>query len=330
MRLQSSAKELFHFTGLTDSQLEKLLISKNIPYLKKQKSLYLDPPSVRSLLQLPIDPQIIAVQVVKGGTGKTTVVSALALKACLYGLKVLCIDLDQQANLTQAFRVNAEQEAIMIDVIDQNLPIMAAVCSVMPNLDLIPSRVDNAMLNEILSLKNVDLHSVYAAHLVDLKSNYDLILIDCPPSLDKSTAAAALCADWILAPVVLENFALSGLEITLKMLQELGSAYMIPIQVKVLLNKYNPRTKANQAGLDWLWSHPLCKDKILNTPLRLSQEFPNAVSENRTIFQRTGQNFAKLDVENLLIELLNLREFFYDRSKRPKQRGAVTRQLRSA
>src|SRR5207244_953135 len=68
---------------------------------KAQNRIFFSHETARKIINLSVKPLKIATSVVKGGVGKTTIAEALAVRTCLYGLKVLCVDVDQQANFTK-------------------------------------------------------------------------------------------------------------------------------------------------------------------------------------------------------------------------------------
>lgn len=293
------------------SRLEKLKLS----FYKNSSLAYFDYNSAKEFFNLSIRPQAIAFQIVKGGTGKTSLASAFAIRANLYGLKVLCIDLDQQGNLTQTFGVNAENYPVMIDIIAEGYTYEQAITQVYPGLYVVASRIENALIDDVIKLKKLPLNMVYQEHFSILKKQFDLIIIDCPPNLGQSVAAVTLGVDIVLSPVVPENFALSGLKITCNAIKELEQNYGTNIPFKILINKYDARTNLSQDALYMLRKHPVYSQYLLRSYIRTSQEFPNAIAKNKTIFDQVKPTIAKLDVDNLTRELLNITELNLRASK---------------
>ena len=152
----------------------------------------------------------IAVVNQKGGVGKTT--STVNLTACLQdlGLKVLLCDFDPQANATSGLGVEKKKiKHSIYDVIINEVPTADAVIHTKFG-DVLPSSADLAGAGvELISVPEPNFRLKNALSAV--KDQYDLILIDCPPSLEMLTLNALAAADSIMIPVQCEYYALEGL-----------------------------------------------------------------------------------------------------------------------
>jgi len=154
--------------------------------------------------------KIIAVVNQKGGVGKTT--TAVNLTAALHdlGLKVLLCDFDPQANATSGLGVDKKKIKYSVyDVVINDIPASLAIQKTSFG-DELPSHPDLAGAGvELLSVPNPN-HRLGQA-LKDVKEQYDVIFIDCPPSLELLTLNGLSAADSILVPVQCEYYALEGL-----------------------------------------------------------------------------------------------------------------------
>lgn len=301
-----TAVDAASFLNMTLQGIHKNLKNKNLPFQKSQNRVYFGHQTARDLFNIQFTPQIIAFQIVKGGTGKTSLAHALAIRSNLYGAKVLCVDLDQQANLTQALQVNAEHLPVMVDVLKEGVDLEDTIVSITEGLDLIPSRIENAILDNVIMLNRLPLDRVYREKFLDLKKRYDLIIIDCPPALGQSVAAVALSSDLIIAPVTPEEFSLSGLKISTEEIANIEKSYKIKIPLKLVLNKFDTRTSLSHDVLSTLIKHPLLSDNMFKTYIRSSQDFPNSVANHQSIFDVIKTTSAKEDMDLLTREILDI------------------------
>ncbi len=156
--------------------------------------------------------KIISFSNQKGGVGKTTTCVNMAAYLAREGRKILLIDLDPQGNATtglgfskgalkkSVYNVLIEEEAVKDNVLDTELE----------NLKILPANIDLAGAEvELVYKKNRE--KVLKEALEKVKSQYDYLLIDCPPSLGLITINALAAADSVVIPIQSEYYALEGL-----------------------------------------------------------------------------------------------------------------------
>ena len=165
--------------------------------------------------------RVIALANQKGGVAKTTTTLNLAVALREKGMKVLCIDLDPQGNLTMSQGLNPDEiDRSMYDVLVHKLPIEQVIHE--REIDLAVSSIDLAGAELALS-SMIGRERALEKALVSVRDRYDYILIDTPPSLGLLTINAFTASDGVIVPVQTEYLALRGLvqlENTLAMVRE--------------------------------------------------------------------------------------------------------------
>jgi chromosome partitioning protein len=166
-------------------------------------------------------PRVIAFANQKGGVAKTTTTLNLAVAFAERGLRVLAIDLDPQGNLTMSQGMNPDTiERSMFDVLVHRLPITEVVMST--EIDVAVSSIDLAGAELALS-SMIGRERALEKALLPVKSQYDYILIDTPPSLGLLTINALVASNGVIVPVQCEYLSLRGLvqlENTMSMIRE--------------------------------------------------------------------------------------------------------------
>ena len=154
--------------------------------------------------------KIIAVVNQKGGVGKTTTAVNLTAALTEAGKKVLLCDFDPQANATSGLGVDKRKvKHSVYDVVINDTPVDSAIVTTKFG-DVLPSSPDLAgAAVELLTMEDPNYRLKNA--LLSVKDRYDLILIDCPPSLEMLTMNGLAAAEGILVPVQCEYYALEGL-----------------------------------------------------------------------------------------------------------------------
>lgn len=184
----------------------------------------------------------IAVVNQKGGVGKTTTAVNLAASLQEQGLRVLLCDFDPQANATSGLGVDKHRVKYSIyDVLIDEQPITDAIVQT-KFADVLPAKADLAgAAVELIGVENRE-HQLRRA-LETVKDNYDVIMIDCPPSLELLTLNGLCAADSILVPVQCEYFALEGLSDLMSTLRMVKRRLNPKLEIfAVALTMYDSRT----------------------------------------------------------------------------------------
>ncbi len=190
------------------------------------------------------EPRIIAIVNQKGGVGKTTTTVNLGAALALEGLRVLVIDADPQGNATTGFGIdkNATEHSTFSVLLDGAAIHDAAVATEIANLAIVPSSLNLAGAE--LELVAADDREIRLKRAVAAAADrYDVVLIDCPPSLGLLTVNALTAASEVLIPVQAEYYALEGLvsltTIVRRIQDHLNPALTI---LGVLITMYDGRT----------------------------------------------------------------------------------------
>src|SRR5438067_5801943 len=186
----------------------------------------------------------IAVLSQKGGTGKTTTVRTLADAFRRIGVRTLAIDLDPQGNLSDYFDLSPDVEPTIADVLSGRSSAAEAI-----HEDMIPANLTLAEAELMLGGK-MGRELTLRRALAQLPEDYDVILIDCPPSLGLLTVNALVAAERALLTAEAQYFALQGVEQAMEVV-ELARDGLNPqlALLGVLLNRADMRTVHSREAL---------------------------------------------------------------------------------
>lgn len=229
--------------------------------------------------------KVIAVANQKGGVGKTT--TAVNLAACLAaeGLRVLLFDLDPQANATSGLGLDKVDGASAYDVL---LGAGSLLEKIKPtryeNLAVIPSEMDLCAADlELARLENHLQRVALALQPVRDSGQFDLVLLDCPPSLGILSLNAFAACDGVLVPLQCEYYALEGISMMNRVLDQLRAAGANPrLEIfGVVMTMFDGRTKLSNEVVEEV--RRLLGDKVFDTVIPRTTRLAEAPSHGQPI-----------------------------------------------
>ena len=201
----------------------------------------------------------------KGGVGKTTTTVNLAAGLAKVGQRVLMIDLDPQGNATMGCGIDKRRLPLTVyDVLLESASIaQARVRSEKCGFDVVGANRELAGAEvELVEVERRDQRLKLA--VAQVSSDYDFILIDCPPSLSMLTLNGLCCAHGVIVPMQCEYFALEGLTDLVNTIKQVHANMNKDLQIIGLLRvMFDPRITLQQQVSEQLKSH--FGDKVFNT-----------------------------------------------------------------
>ncbi|APZ50532.1 plasmid partitioning protein RepA [Salipiger abyssi] len=264
--------------------------------------------------------QIIGVMNFKGGSGKTTTSAHLAQRLALLGYRVLAIDLDPQASLTALHGVQPEYDLLdggtLYDAIryDDPAPISTVIRKTyIPGLDLIPGNLELMEFEHdtprALAQGNAGLFFFRVKEaLSQVDSDYDVVVIDCPPQLGFLTMSALSAATGVLVTIHPEMLDVMSMSQFLRMTADLmdviaeSGADMKHDWMRYLLTRYEPTDAPQNRIVAFL--RTMYGEKVLNAPMLKSTAISDAGLTKQTLYEVERSAFTRSTYDRA-IESLN-------------------------
>lgn len=236
----------------------------------------------------------------KGGVGKTTTTLNLAAGLARMGRKVLVVDLDPQANLSQSLGVRESEQNVYLALKGQcSLPEVFIV----ENLWLAPSHLNLSGAELELSMEP-GRENLVKGLLKKLKNQYDYIFLDCPPSLGLLTVNALNSSDFVLIPLQAHFLASQGLAKLMEIIGKVQERLNPDLSLGgIIITMYKKNTVLSRDVLNFTSSR--FGEMVFRTKIRDNIAIAEAPASGKDIFRYSKGSLGALDYSNLCVEFIN-------------------------
>jgi chromosome partitioning protein len=300
------------FSPPSPSPTETDTVSEALPFERPQVERPLGPTG-RPMIDLPEprpltehgNARVMAMCNQKGGVGKTTTTINLGAALAEYGRKVLLVDFDPQGSLSVGLGLNPHEMDLTIynllmqrDVTVDDVIVPSGV----PGMDLLPSNIDLSAA-EVQLVHEVAREQTLQRVLAPALANYDVVLIDCQPSLGLLTVNALTAADGVIVPLECEYFALRGVALLKTTIDKVRERLNPKLEIDGLLGTmFDGRTLHSREVMDRLvhaWG-----DKVFHTVIRRTVKFSDSTVAGEPITSYASNSTGAEHYRQLAKEVL--------------------------
>ncbi|MCS2946982.1 ParA family protein [Bacteroides sp. BFG-638] len=251
-------------------------------------------------------PSIIAILNHKGGVGKTTTTINLAAALQQKGKKILVIDLDGQANLTESFGCSIEEQNTIYGAMKGEYPLPlikteSGITLVLSCLDL--SAAESELINE--PGREMILRQLISK--LPKENKFDYILIDCPPSLGLLTLNALTAADFLIIPVQAQFLAMRGMAKIMNVINIVQERLNSNLKIGgIVITQYDKRKTLNKSVAEII--HDSFCDKVFKTIIRDNVALAEAPINGKNIYEYNKNSNGAKDYMALVGEVIKLKK----------------------
>ncbi|MDE2592031.1 MAG: ParA family protein [Actinomycetales bacterium] len=222
--------------------------------------------------------RVIAMCNQKGGVGKTTTTINLAASLAEYGRKVLLIDFDPQGALTAGLGFHTHEGSTIYELMKGEITDTRSTIlhTSIANLDLIPANIDLSAA-EMELVNAISRERILAGLIRQIADDYDVVIIDCQPSLGLLTVNALTAAHGVIIPLATEFFALRGVAILEGIINKVRALLNPTLNLDgILATMYDPRTLHSHEVLERVRER--YGDKLFKSVINRTVKFPDATA----------------------------------------------------
>lgn len=249
--------------------------------------------------------RIVALCNQKGGVGKTTTTINLGAALAEYGRRVLAVDFDPQGALSAGLGVQTHDVPTIYDLLLSRgiEPADAIQHTSVPGLDVIPANIDLSAA-EVHLVSEVAREQILAGVLRRVSADYDVILIDCQPSLGLLTVNALTASHGVVIPLECEFFALRGVALLIETIDKVRDRLNPAIELDgILATMYDARTLHSREVLERVVD--AFGDRVLETVITRTVKFPDATVAATPITEFAPEHQASKAYRQLARELVS-------------------------
>ncbi|WP_353357929.1 AAA family ATPase [Intrasporangium sp. DVR] len=249
--------------------------------------------------------RIIAMCNQKGGVGKTTTTINLGAALAELGRKVLAVDFDPQGALSVGVGINAQELDVTIYnlLVEHGHDVREVIRPTQtPNLDLLPANIDLSAA-EVQLVGEVAREQVLARVLRPVLDDYDVILIDCQPSLGLLTVNALTASHGVIIPLECEYFAMRGVALLIDTIDKITDRLNPRLQVDgILATMYDSRTLHSREVVSSVVNH--FGEQVFHTVISRTVKFPDATLAAEPITSYSSDHSGAAAYRQLARELI--------------------------
>lgn len=250
--------------------------------------------------------KIIAVANQKGGSGKTTTTRSLAGALAERGQRVLMIDLDPQASLSEGCGLELYAlENTTYQVLLGMLRLADVIVAVEPMVDLAPANIHLSAAE--LQLVNMNRREDKLRNaLRPVRENYDYVLVDCPPSFGLLTVNALSAANSVLIPMTCDYYTMLGVRLLLETVREIQAEVNPDLVIEgILPTRFDSRTLHSREILEQTRAGVGTQVKVFDVVVKESVRFKESPIRGQSILQYAGNSDGARAYRELAKEIAN-------------------------